>query len=196
MNNYQKSKAAAEALITEYEKAYGIKATRVRPPTVLGSGDMFTGPQIIDFIKNESMVTFGGGKNYSTFAHGDDVAECLILAAENFNKASGNAYNVGSFVCKFIDFIEVIADELGAEKKFRNFPYKMTLGLGKMSAGLYSAARRKNAPLLTDFRVLLFGSNYVLGIDKARDDLGFTPRWDLPNTITDMIQWGGFVKDR
>ncbi|MHA2424545.1 MAG: NAD-dependent epimerase/dehydratase family protein [Candidatus Thorarchaeota archaeon] len=196
MNNYQKSKAAAEALITEYEKAYGIKATRVRPPTVLGHGDMFTGPQIIDFIKKENMVTFGGGTNYQSFAHGDDVAECLIRAAENFNKAQGNAYNVASFTCRFLDFIEAIADEVGAEKKFRNFPYKMTRGLGKISAGLYSAAGRKNAPLLTEFRVALFGSNYVISIDKAQDDLGFNPRWDLKTTVTDMVQWGGEIKPR
>ncbi|MFW9847893.1 MAG: NAD-dependent epimerase/dehydratase family protein [Candidatus Thorarchaeota archaeon] len=196
MNEYQKSKGAAEALITEYEKAYGIRATRVRPPTILGHGDMFTGPQIIEFIKNESMVTFGGGLNYSSFAHGGDVAECLILAAEKFSKSKGNAYNVTSFVCRFIDFIETLADELGAEKKFRNYPYKATLGLGKLSAGLYSLAGRKNAPLLTDFRVLLFGSNYVVGIDKARDELGFEPRWDLHSTVTDMVEWGGFVKER
>ncbi|MFW9909584.1 MAG: NAD-dependent epimerase/dehydratase family protein [Candidatus Thorarchaeota archaeon] len=196
MNNYQRSKAAAEALITEYEKAYGIKATRVRPPTVLGHGDMFTGPQIIDFIQNGSMVTFGGGKNLQSFVHADDVAECLVLAAENFDKAAGNAYNVTSFTCRFIEFIESIASELGAENKFRNFPYRAALGLGKISAGIYSTARRKNAPLLTDFRVLLFGSNYVIGTDKAKKDLGFSPKWDLSSTVRDMVQWKGFVKPR
>ena len=196
MNNYQRSKAAAETLIMQYTDEYGIKATRIRPPTVLGRGDMFTGPQIIERIKNESMVVFGGGKKYSSFAHGDDVAECLILAAENFNKSAGNAYNVVSFACRFIDFLEAIADEVGAKKKFQNFPYRAALGLGKMSGGLYRAFHRKNAPLLTEFIVKLFGSNYVVGADKARDDLGFIPRWDLATTVTDMVDWGGYVKPR
>ncbi len=196
MNNYQKSKTAAESLIQEYAKAYGIKVARVRPPTVLGRGDMFTGPQIIERIKNVEMVTFGGGENIQSFAHGDDVAECLILAAERFNKSAGNAYNVVSFTCRLIDFLEALADEVGAEKKFKNYPYRAALGLGKMSSGIYSAFGRKKAPLLTDFVVKLFGSNYIVGGDKAKNDLGFKPRWDLTSTVKDMVDWGGFVKPR
>jgi UDP-glucose 4-epimerase len=53
MNTYQRSKAAAENLIQEYEETYGIKATMIRGPTVLGKGDMFTGPQLVERIKDE-----------------------------------------------------------------------------------------------------------------------------------------------
>ncbi|MDF1538462.1 MAG: NAD(P)-dependent oxidoreductase [Candidatus Thorarchaeota archaeon] len=196
MNYYQKSKAAAETLITEYAKAYGIKAVRIRPPTVLGRGDMFTGPQIIERLKNEEMVTFGGGKNHQSFVHGSDVAECLILAAENFEKAAGNAYNVVSFSSRFIDFLEALADEVGVERKFQNYPYKVTLGLGKMTAGICGALGREKAPLLTDFVVKLFGSNYVVSGDKVRNELDFEPKWNLASTVKDMVDWGGEVKPR
>lgn len=196
MNYYQKSKTAAEVLITEYEKAYGIKATRIRPPTVLGHGDMFTGPQIIERIKNEEMVTFGGGNNLQSFVHGRDVAECLVLAAEKFNKSADHAYNVISFTCKFIEFIGAIADEVGAKKKFQNYPYRVAVGLGRVSSGLYSTLQREKAPLLTDFVVKLFGSNYIIGVDKAKNELGFEPKWDLKSTVKDMVDWGGFVKPR
>ena len=55
MNTYQRSKAAAENLIKEYEENYGISATMIRGPTILGKGDMFTGPQLIERIKDGNM---------------------------------------------------------------------------------------------------------------------------------------------
>ncbi|MHA1948840.1 MAG: NAD-dependent epimerase/dehydratase family protein [Candidatus Thorarchaeota archaeon] len=196
INSYQHSKAAAETLIREYGETYGIKATMIRGPTVLGKGDLFTGPQIIDRIKNGNMVTFGGGKQRQSYAHGEDFAKCLILAAEKFEQSAGNAYNVTSFTCTFREILESLADELNAPKTFSNLPYRPSVALGATAAGIYRAFHRANAPLITPFRVKLFGSLYIIDSTKARDELGFEPQWDLKSTVQDMVQWGGSVKER
>ncbi len=196
MNGYQKSKAESESLVREYVGDYGIKVSIVRPPTVLGYGDMFTGPLFIDYLKNEKMVVFGGGKNIQSIAHGHDVARLLILTAEKFDKAAGNAYNAVSFTTEIRFLFEALADELGVSKKFRSLPYRIAVGMGKMMGGLYSAFHRRNAPLITEFRVKVLGSNYIMDGTKAELDLGFIPKWDLQSTVQDMIIWGGFVKPR
>ncbi len=196
INSYQHSKAEAESLIREYEQTYGIKATMVRGPTVLGKGDLFTGPQIIDRIKQGNMVRFGGGDNQQSYAHGEDFARCLILAADQFDKAVGQAYNVTSFTSTFNDLLEKLADEVDAPKKFTNMPYAPSVALGATAAGLYRAFHRKNAPLITPFRVKLFGSSYIIDSTKAKDELGYEPQWDLDSTVQDMVQWGGSVKTR
>lgn len=196
INTYQHSKAEAENLINEYSKTYGIKATMIRAPTVLGRGDMFTGPQLIERIKDGKMFTLGGGENLQSYCHGEDFARCLILAAENFERAAGEAYNVTSFDTTFIGFISALADELEAPKKFTNIPYRPAVGLGKTIEGLYRAFHRRNAPLLTSFRAKLFGSNYLIDNSKAKGEIGYEPKWNLESTIKDMVQWGGFIKPR
>lgn len=196
MNTYQKSKAEAEKLILSYEETYDIKATRVRPPTVLGYGDLFTGPQIIERIKNGQMVTFGGGKNLQSFAHGADAGNCIVLATEHFDKSVGKAYNVSSFTTTMKEFLERIAEEVDAEKKFQNYPYGVAKGLGKMVGGLYRAFNRKKGPIITEFVVKLFGSDYVISNEKAMEELGFKPKWEMESTVKDMIAWGGYVKPR
>ena len=196
MNNYQKSKAESEKLIRQYIADYGIKATMVRAPAVFGKGDMYTGPQMIRFLQNGSMVTFGGGNNLQSFTHGEDFARCLVLSAENIDKSSGNAYNVASFDCTQREFLDALSDELGVEKKYRNFPYTMSVALGALLTQLYKAFNRKNAPLLTSFRVKLFGSKYLIDISKAERDIGYTPSWNLQSTVKDMVEWGGTVKPR
>ena len=196
VNAYQESKLKAEELLSEYEQSYGLKISRVRPPTVFGQGDMFTGPQLIEFIRSGRMVVFGDGTNIQSYVHAEDVARCLLLAAENQAKSVGNAYNVTSFTTTYIEFVEALASELGVDMKVRHIPYGLAKGLGGFLSRLYKGFRRKNAPLLTSFRVKLFGSNYNIDDNKARDQIGYQPKWDLYTTVRDMVQWGGEVKPR
>jgi nucleoside-diphosphate-sugar epimerase len=142
------------------------------------------------------MVTFGGGNNVQSIAHGEDAARLLVLTAEKFDKAGGNAYNSVSFTTEMKTLFEALADELGVSKKFRNFPYGVAVGLGKMMGGLYRAFHRRNPPLLTEFRVKVLGSNYIIDGKKAQTELGFEPKWDLQSTVKDMVAWTGFVKPR
>ncbi|MHA2379974.1 MAG: NAD-dependent epimerase/dehydratase family protein [Candidatus Thorarchaeota archaeon] len=193
---YQQSKLAAEDLVWKYVKEYGIRATAVRPPTVVGRGDMYTGPMLIAAVKSGAWAYFGDGSNRQSFVHGEDVARCLILAAENFDRACGNSYNVTSFITEIRIFIEALADELGVPKNFRKIPYRAALALGKAAGGLFRAFHRQDGPLLTGFRVKLFGSDYSVDDSKVRLDLGFEPKWNFETTIKDMVEWGGELRPR
>jgi dihydroflavonol-4-reductase len=196
VNAYQESKLAAEELLSEYEESYGLKISRVRPPMVFGQGDMFTGPQLLEFIKGGRMIVFGDGSNSQSYIHAEDVARSLLCAAENQAKSVGNAYNVTSFTTTFIDFVKALANELGVDIKVQHIPYRLALGLGGFLSGLYNGFHRKNPPLLTSFRVKLFGSKYSIDDSKARKEIGYQPKWDLNTTVRDMVQWGGEVKPR
>ncbi len=195
-NGYQRSKLAAEKLIHESMTTQGIRATMIRPPTVLGKGDMFTGPILIERLRDGAMFCFGDGSNKMSFAHGEDVAQCLIKAAENFDVAYGNSYNVTSFTCEFLEFLEALRKEIGTDKPVKKLPYQASLTMGKMMGGLFRAFLRPNAPLITSFRVRLFGTKYIIDDTKARLDLGYKPKWDLDSTVKDMVEWGGVFKPR
>ena len=186
---YQKSKYEGEKLIEQYSKDYGIKATVVRPPTVLGPHDMFTAPQIVDRVAKGSMVYFGDGTNLISFAHAEDVAACQVAAAERFDKSAGNAYNVISFTCQFKELLQTIESQLNppATGRLRRVPYRAALTLGTLMGGTYSAFRSKKAPLLTSFRVKLFGTTYIIDDSKARRELGYTPKHNLESTVKSML---------
>ncbi|MFX0056492.1 MAG: NAD-dependent epimerase/dehydratase family protein [Promethearchaeota archaeon] len=194
--SYQQSKLAAEELVWEYSREHGIRATAVRPPTVVGHGDMYLGPTLIEAVKSGTWIHLDGGKNRQSIVHAEDVARCLILAAENFGKAYGNAYNVTSFITEMRVFIEALADELGVTKDFRSVPYKVALTMGKVTSGLFRAFHRKDSPFLTAFRVKYMGSEYVVDDSKARQELGYQPKWNLEATVRDMVEWGGTFKPR
>ena len=195
-NAYQESKMEAEKLVREYQSTYGIKASMVRGPVVLGRGDMFTTPQLIEFAREGGMVLFSGGKNVQTYLHAEDFARGLVLAAENMQRAEGKAYNVGSFTCQYRDLAEALTEKLELDSKFRNYPYGAAVAIGVMAERLYMAFNRKNAPLLTSFRVKMFGTEYQIDYSKAMAEINYRPEWDLESTVQDMVQWEGFVKPR
>ncbi len=195
-NWYQRSKLESEKLVWQYRDDYDIKAAAVRPPLVLGHGDMFTGPILIEKIRNGNMYWFSGGKNTQSFVHAEDVARALILAAENIDKADGKAYNVTSFTVKFRELVESLREELDAEEAVKSIPYSLAVGLGKISGALARTFNRSKAPLITAFRVKMLGSEYVIDDSKIRKELDYEPEWDVMSTVKDMVEWGGFVKPR
>ncbi|UCE11520.1 MAG: NAD-dependent epimerase/dehydratase family protein, partial [Candidatus Thorarchaeota archaeon] len=193
---YQKSKWAAEEAILEYANDYGIRAAIVRPPTIMGRGDMFTGPQLIRILKAGRMVFFGDGSNLHSIVHGADAARCLVLAGEGFDKAEGNAFNVTSFTTEWKETIDALARELDIPLKARHIPYRLAHGLGAFLGGLYRAFLRYNSPMLSPLRVKLFGTQQAVDDSKARERLGYEPKWDLETTAKDVVEWGGEVKPR
>ncbi len=195
-NAYQESKLASEELIRQYVADYGIEVAMIRPPVVLGEGDMFTGPQFIERIEEGSMVVFGDGSNEQSFVHAEDVASGLVVAAENFESARNEAFNVTSFTCEFRKLMEAIAEDLDVEPSFREIPYGLAKIVGGFLGALYQAFGRDNAPLLTAFRARMFGSEYIIDDSKIREELGYRSKWDLESTVEDMVEWRGFVKPR
>ncbi len=196
MNAYQKSKAESERIVFERADEYGLKASAVRAPVVFGEGDMFTGPQILERIKDGNMVVFGGGDNIQTYVHAEDFARCLVLAGEQIQTSANEAFNVGSFTCEFRELLEAFANELRVEPDFQNIPYSLGVGVGGFAAKLYEVFGRGNAPLITSFRVKMFGSEYQIDWSKANEQLGYEPKWDLESTAQDVVEWGIHFKPR
>jgi len=95
------------------------------------------------------------------------------------------------------EFIEGLAKKMQIDcSKIRKIPYTVGLKLGKILGGLYGAFLRPNPPLVTGFRVKLLGSEYLIDGSKAENELGFEPKWNLEDSVKDIVKWGGFVKPR
>ncbi len=187
-NIYSVSKIEAEKLVWKYHKDYGLKTTAVRPPLVLGKGDEQAGAIMRDLMRNNKWFYFAGGHVPLSVAHAEDVARCLLDAANHIRQANGNAYNVVSFDVIWRDLCELLAKELGIDKKFPSIPYNIAYGLSSLSSGMYKAFNRKEAPMkvFLPFYVRMFGRGFVIDGTKATKEIGFKPKWDLKSTVKDV----------
>jgi nucleoside-diphosphate-sugar epimerase len=186
--NYQKSKWVAEQIVSEYVIDYEMDIASVRPPFVLGSRDQYTTPLFVNSIQSGEMVIIGNGSQIQSVVHARDAAQCLRLTAETPN-IRGEAFNVASFDVNVKEFYSKWAEMLAVESSFRRIPYRLVYVLGAISGLWGSFRRKKESPFLTTFRAKLMGTNYLIDSTKAKERLGYQPRFNMDKTIRDSLQW-------
>src|SRR5262249_23792280 len=91
-NPYSWSKIEGELLLMK-AIAKGAPVTIVRPGLIYGPRDTASFGRFASLIQQEKMLLIGSGKNHLPLVYARDVAEALLLAAEN-SRAIGQTYNI------------------------------------------------------------------------------------------------------
>ena len=161
---YSVSKLAGEHLTHSYYKEYGLKSVTVRPFNIYGPGQVGEGA-IHEFIaraiRNEQIKIHGDGDQIRSWCYIDDFSEGIKLCLEN-QDAIGNSFNIGN--------------------------PKGTITIGMLAQLIKQIAMSKS-------EIIYVPKNYVdvelrvPSIDKAKELLGFKPKYDLIEGLDRTIQW-------
>jgi nucleoside-diphosphate-sugar epimerase len=87
------------------------------------------------------------------------------------------------------DLLAAIARELGLPEPTRRIPYRLALALGAAAEGVARLARRRNPPPVMRYGVQLLGGENRFIIDRARRDLGFSPKVQLAEGVRASVRW-------
>jgi len=160
INPYAESKIICERLCMAYSRDFGVPVTIFRPFNIYGKGqnESFIIPTIIEKSKT-GIVELKDSRPKRDFIHVKDIV-VAILNAIKLNKEGVNIYNLGygeSFA---------ISDIINIIKQVTKSEFRVS----------YSEERRPNEVLDT-----------VSNIDKAKKDLGWTPKIDLLTGIKDIL---------
>jgi nucleoside-diphosphate-sugar epimerase len=184
-DHYCRSKIMAEDLAWDY----GPKATIIRPGWTYGPRDRNTLPRIIKALKVGRITMIGDGSNLLNLVYAGDVAEGAILAANN-PQAGGQAYNLcseGELTQK--QFLKAVTDGIGLPPVHRRLPFWLAYSGGFMSEVIAKVIRLKRAPYVTRYAVALVGRPTRFSIDKARQQLGWSPRVRAEDGIRRTLEW-------
>jgi len=166
---YAESKLEAERLCREFQKAYGLKTTIVRPFNVYGprmKSGMYGGV-IARFIErlrlNKPPIIYGDGTQTRDFVHVWDVVNALMLTL-NSQKAIGEIFNVASGVATSIDELAKLVMELSGVDGLKP---------------LYRPARNGDI------------KHSYADVSKAKAKLGYEPKISLKEGITALVGSAG-----
>ena len=166
---YALNKFAQERACLLIGEAYGIDAVALRLFNVFGPGQALSNPYtgvLANFASRlangEPPLIFEDGEQRRDFVHVADVARAFRLALES-NKAAGEVINIGS------GNAYTIANVARLLATAMDRPQIAPEILGKARAG--------------DIR------NCYADIGKARDLLGFEPRFRLEDTLGELAEW-------
>lgn len=190
---YGQSKLAGEEAVRRHGNKLDL--TIVRPPIVYGPRDK-------DFFEVFKMASRGlalkpglfHSKRYSII-HVDDLGHSLALAlekgknVENLTSGEGVYYVSDGGVYAWDELIHHAAQALGKENTFvMPVPEGLSWPVGLVSE---LAARLTGKPQIVSIDKIreMAGPGFACFIDKARDDFGYEPRWELGDGLAHTARW-------
>ncbi|ABC93096.1 probable NDP-glucose dehydratase epimerase protein (plasmid) [Rhizobium etli CFN 42] len=166
---YALTKYAQERQVLIFGEAYGLDAVALRLFNVFGAGQALSNPYtgvLANFgsrlANGQPPMIFEDGKQRRDFVHVRDVATAFRLALEK-PAAAGHVINIGSGQAYSIaDVATLLADAMGVPEIGPDIMKKARSG---------------------DIR------NCFADISKARELLGFEPKYRLENALAPFVEW-------
>jgi nucleoside-diphosphate-sugar epimerase len=189
MDGYTQTKVEAEQLVLDYHRSRGVPVVVLRPGFIYGPRDRMVLPRLIESLRLHQVPYFGGGKRALNTIYVGNLVDAIFLAVDH-TSAVGQVYNLtdGEFISKKT-FIDAIADGMGLDRPRRSVP----LWLARLAARFMERqARRRGAtqaPRLTQARLKFLGLNLDFSIEKAKRELGYSPRVPFGQAMQETMAW-------
>ena len=182
---YQESKLAGENEVWKYINEGRLQATIYRPAGILGPGEeRFL--KLPRSIKTGTFLMIGDGKTLFHTVDIDDLTDGVILCGTQ-DEAIGKVYILaGPDDTTLNEMTEMIAEIVGRKVPPIHVPYTPVYYAGWASELLLKPLGID--PPIHRRRVDFFEKNRSFDISKARNDLGFAPKYDMRQSWARAIE--------
>lgn len=180
---YSRAKVAAEDVCEEF-RAEGMCVPVLRPKTFLGPGRMGLFAMLFEWAEEgRHFPVLGSGDVRTQMLDMDDLIDAVIAAMHVPAASADGAFNLGAaeFTTLREDF-QAVLDAAGHGKRVVALPAKPTM------LALQALDRTRLSPVYGRLLHKLLADSYV-SIDRAREHLGFTPRYSNQDTILRTFAW-------
>ena len=182
---YEKTKLQGEQLALKMADKYGVPLSAVRPTFTYGPGDPHK-LALFKMVKRRMFVFIGNGESTNHPVYIDDLIDGIELVAKQQPK--GEVYIIGGErpVTKR-ELIYTIADVLEVPRPRIHVP----TALASLTARIFEATGKvlKFEPPLTSSRIVMMTENWGMSIEKARREVGYTPKITLLEGIRRTVGW-------
>jgi nucleoside-diphosphate-sugar epimerase len=186
---YSMTKADGDRLVQKMIAQDQLPGVIVRPGTIFGPGDRLNFGRIADRVRAGKGMLIGSGENAVPFVYVTDVVQGLLLAMDH-ERALGQAYNIANdqpLTQK--ELFSSIAQEVGGTPPRIRVPYYPLYAAAYAAERLANLSRHRLAPFVTRHGIKLYGADNRISIEKARRDLGYTPKVSLPEGVRLTSAW-------
>lgn len=184
-NAYAQSKYQAEREVLKFKDK--IHTVIIRPRGLIGVGDPAIAPRLMKVSERGWFPLIRGGQAQIDITYIKNVADALLLAmnaditsGEIFNISNGEPIKVKSLVSQLIQLANINCSLV-------KVPYPVIMA----SAGAMESAATMfgtGEPLYTRYSVGLIAISQTLNIDKARNLLGYQPKYSIDFAIKEYVQ--------
>ncbi len=193
IDGYTQSKVEAERLVLQYHRKQQLPVVVLRPGFVYGPRDRTVLPRLIERLKERSVIYIAGGKYALNTTYVGNLVEAVLRAIDApAEQVVGEIFNItdGEFVSKR-RFFEAVADGLGLPRprSFPPLPVWLARWLAIWREGKFRRENRPYPPRITQAQLKFAGLNLDFSIAKARQRLGYQPRYSFDEAMQATIAY-------
>jgi nucleoside-diphosphate-sugar epimerase len=170
---YSATKARAERLVIGANNA-GFETVVVRPRFVWGRGDTTLLPTMVRLVRSGRFAWIGGGRHLTSTTHVDNTVEGLMLGARLGQPRNAYFVTDGDPVV-FRDFVTDLLATQGVAAPGRSIPPLLAQAAAFTGELAFRALPLPGHPPVTRFSYWISVQECTIRIDKAREQLGYTP---------------------
>ncbi|MFC1843593.1 NAD-dependent epimerase/dehydratase family protein [Thermodesulfobacteriota bacterium] len=189
---YASSKAIAEQMVLASNSEI-LKTCAIRPHLVWGPGDPHLVPRLIARGKAKKLKQVGTGRNMVDISYIDNVVDAHILAAENLHSvatAAGKAYFISQGEpVNLWNWINDLFRRLHIAPVTKKINARPAYFAGALLEGVYMWFSLEKEPPMTRFLAEQLAKSHWFSIDRARNDLGYTPKVSTSEGMERLTEW-------
>lgn len=191
MNAYAATKSLAEReVLAASDDAMACVA--VRPRAIVGPDDQVLLPRVLRLVRAGRFPLIRGGKALVQLTDARDAAASLLLTYQKAETVAGEVFNVsGGLSLTIRAMAENLAAAIGRELHFVSVPYATVAAVATVSEAVCNLLPGRPEPRLTPYSLTTVAFSQTFNLAKARDVLGYTPRYDAFATALEVARHGG-----
>lgn len=180
-NDYERSKAAADALVLQAVHRQGLSCVLLRPSNVYGA-DMSNRSlfQLIRMIDKGLFFFIGPPGAVMNYIHVENVADALLLCGQAEIPQNAQAYIVSDH-CPLETFVGVIAARLGRSAPRLRLPLPLVRAAANVFGGLHGVPLKRS-------RVAALTDRTVYRTDRIVRELGYRNRITLEQGVSELVR--------
>jgi nucleoside-diphosphate-sugar epimerase len=181
---YTNSKIAAERIVRAQQR---LDVTILRPAMIYGPGSHGLVARVADYLRTGKAAIAGDPGVTLPLIHVEDVARATVFAATT-REAVGEAFNlVNPEPVTQADFFNAIAALLGLPAVTKRIPYRLAYTAGFLAEIVAHTTHAAAPPVLSRYRVSLFGHQRLYAIEKAVATLHWQPQVAFQDGIRQTV---------
>jgi 2-alkyl-3-oxoalkanoate reductase len=186
---YTDTKVDSEKVVRGFAQRGELETVCIRPGFVYGPGDHQVIPGLLNSLASGQFRFIGDGSKQMNSIYVDDVVQAALLAGDT-PAAAGQVYNITDDAKTPIrDFVSFVAGYLNIPAPTRHVPVPLAV-LGTNVLETYARlTHAKKPPLLNRSRLRFLYYNQYYSIDKARQELGYSPRFTYREGLPPTLDW-------
>jgi nucleoside-diphosphate-sugar epimerase len=183
---YQYTKWEGEKVVQEYRQK-GLPCVILRPTAIYGPGDPERFLMIYRRVKTGVFPMFGTGRITYHPLYIDNLSEAFALSMEK-EAAVGQTYLIADQDYIAIeDLVKEVARVMGKKIKIPHFPFWPLYLASFLCEGICKPLGI--TPPIFRRRADWYRQNRAFNIDKAKRELGYAPKFPLPEGLALTYQW-------